>query len=230
MITELDPTPNPEHDDNHPVDAWLCMFKNFALFRIVVCGGDGSVSWVLSLIDVFGLHERCQLAVIPLGTGNDLAHVLGWGAFWNKNKSPMNILNRVEQASVQILDRWGWDETCEFAFATGKLAVKAIQALSMIDLSRPCKLDVYANEDSYAGVSGSGLNKLANLLDSGHNSEKGHRWSVMIRETPRQTPLLRGQVERDVPRFEEICGIAEIVKMKQKMMILQHHPDHNYNP
>nr|XP_044619124.1 diacylglycerol kinase kappa [Equus asinus] len=113
-------------------EAGLCMFKNFARFRIVVCGGDGSVSWVLSLIDAFGLHERCQLAVIPLGTGNDLARVLGWGAFWNKNKSPLNILSRVEQASVRILDRW----------------------------------------------------------------------SVMIRETPRQTPLLRGQVEMDVPRFE----------------------------
>ncbi|KAI5933894.1 Diacylglycerol kinase kappa [Manis javanica] len=110
----------------------LCMFKNFACFRIVVCGGHGSVSWALSLIDVFGLHERCQLAIIPLGTGNDLAHDLSWGASWNKNKSPMNILNRVEQASVQILDRW----------------------------------------------------------------------SVMIHETPRQTPLLRGQVEMDVPRFE----------------------------
>ncbi|DAA12891.1 TPA: diacylglycerol kinase, kappa, partial [Bos taurus] len=113
-------------------EAGLCMFKNFARFRVVVCGGDGSVNWVLSLIDAFGLHEQCQLAVIPLGTGNDLARVLGWGAFWNKNKSPLNILNRVEQAGVRTLDRW----------------------------------------------------------------------SVMIRETPRQTPLLRGQVEMDVPRFE----------------------------
>ncbi|XP_006876417.1 PREDICTED: diacylglycerol kinase kappa [Chrysochloris asiatica] len=87
-------------------EAGLYMFKNFTRFRIVVCGGDGSVSWVLSLIDVFGLHEKCQLAVIPLGTGNDLARVLGWGTYWKKNKSPLSILNRVEQASVRILDRW----------------------------------------------------------------------------------------------------------------------------
>lgn len=52
------------------------------------------------------LFLQCQLAVIPLGTGNDLARVLGWGAFWNKSKSPVDILNRVEQAHVRILDRW----------------------------------------------------------------------------------------------------------------------------
>lgn len=34
------------------------MFKNFARFRVLVCGGDGSVSWVLSTIDAFGLHDR----------------------------------------------------------------------------------------------------------------------------------------------------------------------------
>lgn len=34
------------------------MFQHFARFRIVVCGGDGSVSWVLSLMDALGLHER----------------------------------------------------------------------------------------------------------------------------------------------------------------------------
>lgn len=32
------------------------------------------------------------------------------------------------------------------------------------------------------------------------------RWSVLIRETPRQTPLLRGQVEMDIPRFEVITA------------------------
>ncbi|KAJ4920519.1 hypothetical protein JOQ06_004187 [Pogonophryne albipinna] len=46
---------------------------------ILVCGGDGSVGWVLSDIDALTLHKQCQLGVLPLGTGNDLARVLGWG-------------------------------------------------------------------------------------------------------------------------------------------------------
>lgn len=72
-----------------------------------------STLWVLLWVDLgrivwkgcLVLFLQCQPAVIPLGTGKDLAHFLGWGAFWNKNKSPLNILNRVEQACVRILDR-----------------------------------------------------------------------------------------------------------------------------
>ncbi|OBS57893.1 hypothetical protein A6R68_10981 [Neotoma lepida] len=84
-------------------EAGISMFKNFARFRVLVCGGDGSVSWVLSTIDAFGLHDRCQLAVIPLGTGNDLSRVLGWGSFWNKNNSPLDVLSRVEQAHAAAI-------------------------------------------------------------------------------------------------------------------------------
>ncbi|XP_033969411.1 diacylglycerol kinase delta-like, partial [Trematomus bernacchii] len=58
----------------------LRLFQKFDTFRILVCGGDGSVGWVLSDIDALTLHKQCQLGVLPLGTGNDLARVLGWGS------------------------------------------------------------------------------------------------------------------------------------------------------
>uniref|UniRef100_A0A672GVR0 Diacylglycerol kinase n=1 Tax=Salarias fasciatus TaxID=181472 RepID=A0A672GVR0_SALFA len=57
----------------------LRLFQKFVTFRILVCGGDGSVGWVLSMLDKLNLHKQCQLGVLPLGTGNDLARVLGWG-------------------------------------------------------------------------------------------------------------------------------------------------------
>ena len=36
----------------------LRLFQNFESFRVLVCGGDGSVSWVLSEIDKLGLHKQ----------------------------------------------------------------------------------------------------------------------------------------------------------------------------
>ena len=75
--------------------------------------------------------------------------------------------------------RWDWDETCASAFITAKQLVKAMQALNVIDPSRPCELDIHVTEDRYGRVSGSGLNELTNPLDSGHNSGKGQRYDTL---------------------------------------------------
>lgn len=36
----------------------LRLFQKFDTFRILVCGGDGSVGWVLSEIDALTLHKQ----------------------------------------------------------------------------------------------------------------------------------------------------------------------------
>lgn len=41
--------------------SFLCslrLFQKFDTFRILVCGGDGSVGWVLSEIDSLSLHKQ----------------------------------------------------------------------------------------------------------------------------------------------------------------------------
>ena len=55
------------------------MYRQISNFRILVCGGDGTAGWVLSVLDELDIKPSPPVAVLPLGTGNDLARVLGWG-------------------------------------------------------------------------------------------------------------------------------------------------------
>nr|XP_023014140.1 diacylglycerol kinase eta-like [Leptinotarsa decemlineata] len=84
----------------------LRLFRHFDPFRILVCSGDGSVGWVLSEIDKLDMHKQCQVAVLPLGTGNDLARVLGWGSSCDDDTHLPQLLEKYEKASTKMLDRW----------------------------------------------------------------------------------------------------------------------------
>ncbi|XP_012222170.2 diacylglycerol kinase eta isoform X2 [Linepithema humile] len=84
----------------------LRLFRHFDPFRILVCSGDGSVGWVLSEIDRLGMNKQCQVGVLPLGTGNDLARVLGWGASCDDDTHLPQLLEKYEKASTKMLDRW----------------------------------------------------------------------------------------------------------------------------
>ncbi|XP_056006348.1 diacylglycerol kinase delta-like isoform X5 [Ostrea edulis] len=84
----------------------LRLFQRFDQFRILVCGGDGSVGWVLSEIDKLDLHKQCQMGVLPFGTGNDLARVLGWGSTFDADTQLPVILEKLEHSQIKMLDRW----------------------------------------------------------------------------------------------------------------------------
>jgi diacylglycerol kinase (ATP) len=60
------------------------MFRDAPRLRIVVGGGDGTVASTLNYltacdVQAWSTHKNPPVAVLPLGTGNDLSRSLGWG-------------------------------------------------------------------------------------------------------------------------------------------------------
>ncbi|GKY99765.1 hypothetical protein MPSEU_000930500 [Mayamaea pseudoterrestris] len=74
--------------------------------RILVCGGDGTVSWMINSLEKMKLQRKWPpIAILPLGTGNDLARMHGWGGGYN-NESLLTILEQISESYISLLDRW----------------------------------------------------------------------------------------------------------------------------
>ncbi|XP_034399853.1 diacylglycerol kinase theta-like isoform X2 [Cyclopterus lumpus] len=88
--------------------AGLHTFREVPRFRVLVCGGDGTMGWVLGVLEAVRHKLVCReppIGIVPLGTGNDLARVLRWGAGFS-GEDPHHILVSVDEADEVLMDRW----------------------------------------------------------------------------------------------------------------------------
>uniref|UniRef100_A0A8C7P159 Diacylglycerol kinase n=1 Tax=Oncorhynchus mykiss TaxID=8022 RepID=A0A8C7P159_ONCMY len=86
----------------------LHTFRAVPRFRVLVCGGDGTVGWVLGVLEAIRHKLVCPeppVGIVPLGTGNDLARILRWGAGYS-GEDPHHILVSVDEAEEVQIDRW----------------------------------------------------------------------------------------------------------------------------
>ncbi|GMI53867.1 hypothetical protein ScalyP_jg2702 [Parmales sp. scaly parma] len=103
----------------------VSIFSGFLLdcenVRVIAAGGDGTMGWILSSIDrgrkesFVSEESSLPLAMVPLGTGNDLARTFRWGGTppsWTmkggkkRTLTKRTLVDYVTSGEINMLDRW----------------------------------------------------------------------------------------------------------------------------
>jgi diacylglycerol kinase family enzyme len=103
---------------------------------IVVAGGDGTVSAIACILGT--LDRPPPLAIMPLGTGNDLARSLGWWKVWNHGSLDY-FWSGISAGKVEAMDLWSCEEDSRFiGYAGFGLDARVVESVSKIRMKRFC--------------------------------------------------------------------------------------------
>lgn len=87
-------------------DEVLAQYAVLPAFKVLCCGGDGTIGWVLNALQFLEIsRDKASVALLPLGTGNDLALQLGW-VHCLECHSIGSFLENVLYAQKVPIDRW----------------------------------------------------------------------------------------------------------------------------
>ncbi|XP_020662730.3 diacylglycerol kinase theta isoform X1 [Pogona vitticeps] len=121
-------------------------FSQIPNFRILVCGGDGTVGWVLGALEEVRHKLVCSepsVAILPLGTGNDLGRVLRWGAGYS-GEDPYTILISVDEADDILMDRWTILLDAQEALESSENGVLEPEPPKIVQMNNYCGLGIDA--------------------------------------------------------------------------------------
>ncbi|CAD7675788.1 unnamed protein product [Nyctereutes procyonoides] len=121
------------------------VFSQVPRFRVLVCGGDGTVGWVLAALEEVRPRLACpepSVAILPLGTGNDLGRVLRWGAGYS-GEDPLSVLVSVDEADAVLMDRWTILLDAHEA-GGGETGVADVEPPKIVQMSNYCGIGIDA--------------------------------------------------------------------------------------
>jgi diacylglycerol kinase (ATP) len=107
---------------NMPEDT-LVQYATDPKVRVLTCGGDGTCGWIYSSLDKVWLRllgersptsrihlskykDHLPMAIMPLGTGNDLSRQYHWGGKFNESMKRKSMIQSVQNGKLTRLDRW----------------------------------------------------------------------------------------------------------------------------
>jgi len=125
----------------------LKSFSVLSRFQVLICGGDGTVSWIISALEKMELKRWPPIGILPLGTGNDLARVHGWGGGYN-NESLLYILKQISEAYISMLDLWELDITTVSKKGRTRKEVKAFLNYLGVGVDAQAALQVHNLRES----------------------------------------------------------------------------------